>query len=86
MFDLENAEHCAYDFLRIKDGPNAVDKDIGKYCGQDAPETILSSSSSLRVTFRSDKSGVGKGFFFRWVAENFDGTTPAPTTDMPGTI
>ena len=83
VFDLENAEQCVYDFLRIRDGPNVVDKEIGKYCGQDTPETILSSSSSLRITFRSDKSGVGKGFFFRWVTENFDGTTLAPTTGMP---
>jgi hypothetical protein len=85
VFDLEDEENCAYDFLRIRDGPNVVDKEIGRYCGQQAPETILSSSSSLHIKFRSDKSGVGKGFFLQWVAENIEGTT-APTTGMPGMI
>ena len=86
-FDLENGENCIYDFLSIRDGANVVDKEIGRYCGQDIPETILSSSSSLHLTFRSDKSGVGKGFLLEWIAVNIDGPTPtiAPTTKMPGT-
>ena len=31
LFDLENEERCAYDFLRIRDGANVVDKEIGRY-------------------------------------------------------
>ncbi len=87
-FDLEEEEHCMYDSLSIRDGANVVDKEIGKYCGQDPPDTILSSTSSLHITFRSDKSGVGKGFLLEWVAETVDPTssTPAPTTKMPGMI
>lgn len=85
-FDLENGKHCTYDFLSIRDGANVLDKEIGRYCGQDIPETIWSSTSSLHITFRSDKSGVGKGFLLAWIAEVV-GPTPtlAPTTTMPGT-
>ena len=86
-FDLENGQHCTYDFLSIRDGANVLDKEIGRYCGRDAPETILSSTSSLHITFRSDKSGVGKGFLLAWIAEKVEGSTPtlAPTTRRPGT-
>lgn len=87
-FDLENGEQCTYDFLSIRDGANVVDKEIGRYCGQHTPETILSSTSSLHITFRSDKSGVGKGFLLAWVAERVDGPNPttSSTTKTPGTI
>ena len=89
-FDLENEEHCPYDFLSIRDGANIVDSEIGKYCGETTPNSILSSTSSVHITFRSDKSGGGKGFSLEWVAEKITiqgpTITPVPTITSPGMI
>ncbi|XP_028403966.1 cubilin-like isoform X2 [Dendronephthya gigantea] len=86
-FDLENEEQCPYDFLSIRDGANIVDSEIGKYCGKIIPNTILSTTSSVHITFRSDKSGGGKGFSLEWIAERIMTlgpiTTPVPTTTSP---
>lgn len=84
-FDLEDSEQCTYDYLSVRDGANVEDKEIGRYCGQAVPDTILSSTSSVHITFHSDKSGVGKGFFLAWTAEKDNGPVPtfAPTTATP---
>ena len=75
---MEREEDCRYDFVSVRDGATADSKEIGKYCGQTHPEAIISSTSSLFIIFKSDKSAAGKGFSADWKVY-FPGPTPTPT-------
>lgn len=66
-FDLEAYAECRYDYLAIYDNiiVNESSADlhpIGKYCGNEKPPAILSTSRALTLVFKSDESVNGQGF------------------------
>lgn len=75
-FDLEGGENCRYDFVSVRDGTNANENEIGRYCGKNHPQPTISTFSTLYIVFQSDKSGVGKGFAAKWVVTNLPVTIP----------
>ena len=61
-FDLESHDSCAYDYVEIRDGESLSSEVIGRYCGNRAPEQVLSSGRNMLVKFVSD-SDVNKAGF-----------------------
>lgn len=67
-FKLEEHHQCIYDFLQIHDGPSAGSHQIGRYCGEDAPQGghFNSTHNQLYFWFRSDSSRAHDGFVINW--------------------
>ncbi|KAK3562973.1 hypothetical protein QTP86_012593 [Hemibagrus guttatus] len=60
-FDLDHCCNC--DYVNVYDGPSTGSHLLGKLCHNDTNHLDFQSSSSfLTVLFRSDYSGVGRGF------------------------
>ncbi|CAJ0956934.1 unnamed protein product, partial [Mesorhabditis belari] len=54
-FDIQSVnESCHDDYVEFYDGPTIFSKKIGRFCGQNAPSTIFSTSSFLLVKYRTD--------------------------------
>ncbi|XP_023561215.1 cubilin [Octodon degus] len=79
--DMEAANYCLYDKLKIYDGVGIHSRLIGTYCGTEA-QSFTSTRNSLTFQFLSDASTSGKGFLLEWFAEDSSpGTLP---TIAPG--
>ena len=61
-FKVENHDKCVYDYLEIRDGPEANSPLIDRYCGYKIPTFVRSSSNQLYVKFKSDSSVQKAGF------------------------
>jgi hypothetical protein len=59
---LEVITENNYDFVEVFDGNSIRSKSIGKFSGSNQPATLISSSNSLTVNFKTDGSNVQKGF------------------------
>ncbi|KAJ8307340.1 hypothetical protein KUTeg_015424, partial [Tegillarca granosa] len=70
--DLEHHSNCNYDYVEVRDGPNENADLLGRYCGSTVPSTLISSSNTLYILFRSDSSNAASGFQARWTVENPD--------------
>jgi hypothetical protein len=55
-----------YDFLEVFDGNSVRYQSIGKFTGSNQTATLVSSSNSLTVSFKTNYSIVGKGFKLRY--------------------
>nr|CAB3264299.1 Tolloid protein [Phallusia mammillata] len=61
-FEVEDESDCSYDFVEVYDGNSDSAVRFGRFCGQRAPSTLLSSSDSLLIRFHSDDTINKKGF------------------------
>lgn len=61
-FETEHENNCAYDFVEVYDGENDSAEKIGRFCGNNLPPELLSSSEYLFIRFRTDDSINSKGF------------------------
>ncbi|XP_033150281.1 cubilin homolog [Drosophila busckii] len=65
-FYIEQSTNCHKDYLRVQQRDDNADgnwTDLQTLCGRDRPPSINSSSSALRLIFRSDQDTTGDGFF-----------------------
>ncbi|KAI4888650.1 hypothetical protein NFI96_007010 [Prochilodus magdalenae] len=61
--DLELDRCCYCDYVNVYDGSSIYSPLLGKLCNNDTtPRDFRSSSSYMTVQFRSDSSGVARGF------------------------
>ncbi|GAB6032010.1 hypothetical protein CHUAL_010385 [Chamberlinius hualienensis] len=60
-FDIEGPS-CVYDYLEIRDGDTSDSPLLGKFCGRDIPEAIVSTNNMLWVKFKTDSSVQNRGF------------------------
>ncbi|XP_030055456.1 cubilin isoform X1 [Microcaecilia unicolor] len=65
-FDLEELSNCAYDYVKLYDGPNTQSNLIGTFCGNDRPPSGNTTGTSLHVVFHSESSHSGDGFQMLW--------------------
>jgi Peptidase C10 family/Secretion system C-terminal sorting domain/CUB domain/Spi protease inhibitor len=72
QFDLE-----ANDFVTVYDGVDASATVLGTFTGTDIPDDMTSTGNQLFVTFVSDASGNGTGFYFE-----FNSTAPTFCDNM----
>ncbi|KAF7489415.1 Tolloid-like protein 1 [Sarcoptes scabiei] len=61
-FELEHEANCSYDFVEIFDGDDDNSPSLGKFCGNQMPTDMISSSESILIRFRTDDSIHNKGF------------------------
>uniref|UniRef100_A0A674DZU0 Metalloendopeptidase n=1 Tax=Salmo trutta TaxID=8032 RepID=A0A674DZU0_SALTR len=66
-FEIERHDSCSYDYLEVRDGPAESSPLIGRFCGNDKPEDVRSTSHTLWMKFVSDgtvnKAGFAANFF-----------------------
>ena len=62
FLQIEEEEDCTFDYLEIFDGGSTNSPTVGKFCGDNKPKELISTSSSLYFKFRSDGSVSKKGF------------------------
>ncbi|XP_072033776.1 uncharacterized protein [Amphiura filiformis] len=60
--DMEESGGTCYDYLEVYDGLSASSTLIGKYCGVDPPDPVISTGSSLWLLFNADNTIGGVGF------------------------
>lgn len=61
-FEIENHDDCMYDYLEIRDGPEATSPLLGRYCGYRSPDALKSTGNSVWMKFASDGSVQKAGF------------------------
>ncbi|XP_028390641.1 cubilin-like [Dendronephthya gigantea] len=61
-FSLESDSRCRYDYLDVYDGDSSYASKLGRYCGNQLPQSLTSSGVHLLIAFHSDGSQQGKGF------------------------
>ena len=61
-FRLENESSCFNDYVEVFDGSSTSSVSLGKYCGQNYPAILESSSKDLLVVFKSNHRIVRTGF------------------------
>ena len=67
-FDLERDDDCNYDFLEIYDGKSRYGTLLGRYCSNEIPDLIESSSNRMFLYFQTDVSDTRRGFETTWIA------------------
>uniref|UniRef100_A0A2C9KBX8 Metalloendopeptidase n=1 Tax=Biomphalaria glabrata TaxID=6526 RepID=A0A2C9KBX8_BIOGL len=69
--DLEASDDtdCKYDYLEVRNGHGDLAVPIGRYCGDDHPEEIVSSGNKVSLVFVSDSEIQKFGFSVHYIAE-----------------
>jgi hypothetical protein len=62
-FDIEASNgNCIYDYIFLYDGASTSSPLIGKYCNDNIPTTILTTSGAVTLVFHSDGVVENGGF------------------------
>ncbi|XP_013385673.1 bone morphogenetic protein 1 [Lingula anatina] len=61
-FQLEPHQECTYDHIELFDGDDDKARSLGRYCGHNNPEPVVSSSNRIFMVFFSDASVQRQGF------------------------
>ncbi|XP_014605735.1 PREDICTED: cubilin-like [Polistes canadensis] len=65
-FELEGHHNCMFDYLEIRNGGYDSSPLIGRYCGIETPNQIVSQTNKLFLKFVSDDSNTDTGFSIDW--------------------
>uniref|UniRef100_H3ACI3 CUB domain containing protein 2 n=2 Tax=Latimeria chalumnae TaxID=7897 RepID=H3ACI3_LATCH len=64
--DLEDrnslTDECDYDHVSVFDGGNKKDPLLGKWCGREMPQPLLSKGNQLLIVLNTDRNIASKGF------------------------
>ncbi|XP_058250284.1 procollagen C-endopeptidase enhancer b isoform X2 [Hemibagrus wyckioides] len=84
--DLEADKYCRFDYVALFNGGESDNsRRIGKFCGDIAPEPVVSRGNELLVQFVSDLSLAGAGFMAHYKSIPRGSRTATPTLDtVPG--
>ncbi|KAM3936824.1 tolloid-like protein 1 [Leptodactylus fuscus] len=67
-FQIErDDESCAFDYLEVRDGNRESSRLIGRFCGHDKPNNIISTSNVLWIKFVSDEIVNKEGFAINFI-------------------
>lgn len=61
-FSLEASSTCRYDYVAVYDGENTLAPLMGKFCGQQLPPNLRSSSNQMFLEFVTDASVAAEGW------------------------
>ncbi|KAJ7345758.1 hypothetical protein JRQ81_001708 [Phrynocephalus forsythii] len=67
-FDLEDDMACMADYLEIYDSYDDVNGFVGRYCGDELPDSIISTGNVMTLKFLSDASVTAGGFQLKYTA------------------
>ncbi|XP_066426072.1 procollagen C-endopeptidase enhancer 1 [Molothrus aeneus] len=83
-FDVEPDPHCRYDYVAVFEGGARDDAwRLGRFCGEETPGPIVSSSPELLVQFVSDLSVTADGFSASYTLRDPAGGSETPETPAP---
>lgn len=62
--DIEASSRCSKDYIELLNGASSTSPSLHKYCAGTLPAQIIYASSGnvMRVRFKTDASGNGRGF------------------------
>ncbi|CAK8690816.1 unnamed protein product [Clavelina lepadiformis] len=75
-FTLEGGEDCPHDYIEVFDGTKQV---RNKTCGTSAPASVISTTTTIIIHFRTDGLFADTGFIIRWSSikkSHFESGTP----------
>ncbi|KAF4108203.1 hypothetical protein G5714_010962 [Onychostoma macrolepis] len=82
-FDLESDTYCRFDYVAFFNGGEKDDsRRIGKYCGDTAPQNIITNGNVLLVQFVSDLSVTSDGFMASYTSIPRGLRTPTADGDV----
>ncbi|XP_043107102.1 procollagen C-endopeptidase enhancer a [Puntigrus tetrazona] len=82
-FDLESDTYCRFDYVAFFNGGEKDDsRRIGKYCGDTAPQNIITNGNVLLVQFVSDTSVTSDGFMASYTSVPRGLSTPTADGDI----
>ncbi|XP_028815099.1 cubilin [Denticeps clupeoides] len=61
-FHLEVSSSCVADYVAVYDGPDTFSPLMGKFCGQQLPPSLRSSSNQMYIVFWTDSSIASDGW------------------------
>lgn len=84
-FDIEagTGTSCNYDYVEVYDGPNITSALIDRYCNNNVPTTVSSTSGSITIVFHSDPGVENAGFQIDWQCQI---ATQAPVADFSADV
>ncbi|KAK9396207.1 cubilin [Crotalus adamanteus] len=62
QFHLEAHSSCYFDYLAVYDGNSSNSNMLGKFCGNQIPPTLRSTSNNMYIKLRTDGSLNSRGF------------------------
>ncbi|KAL7976600.1 hypothetical protein Chor_008549 [Crotalus horridus] len=62
QFHLEAHSSCYFDYLAVYDGSSSNSNMLGKFCGNQIPPTLRSTSNNMYIKLRTDGSLNSRGF------------------------
>ncbi|XP_075423520.1 ovochymase-2 isoform X2 [Ascaphus truei] len=60
-FEIEPSERCDYDAVTVYQDL-VGEGELGKYCGDSLPPSLITDGNVMQIKFRSDKAGTYRGF------------------------
>ncbi|XP_046777515.1 tumor necrosis factor-inducible gene 6 protein isoform X3 [Gallus gallus] len=66
-FDVEDDTACMADYLEIYDSYDDINGFVGRFCGDELPDDIISTGNVMTLKFLSDASVTAGGFQIRYV-------------------
>ncbi|KAL4631132.1 procollagen C-endopeptidase enhancer 2-like [Arapaima gigas] len=82
-FDLEPDSYCRYDYVAFFNGGETDDsRRIGKFCGNEVPQNIVTNGNDLLVQFVSDLSVTSDGFMATYTSIPHGSKTPTIGNDF----
>ncbi|XP_067120553.1 tolloid-like protein 1 [Centruroides vittatus] len=67
--NMESEENCTNEFVEIFEGEGREGESLGKYCGNELPDTILSTNNTVTVWMKSNKTSDAKDFSLSFLKE-----------------
>ncbi|XP_064633590.1 bone morphogenetic protein 1-like [Lineus longissimus] len=75
VLDVERTKLCHYDYVEVRDGRRRTSPFIGRFCGKEIPEDVLSTGKHMWVMFISDGSHSGRGFSAEFMPHKLNTTS-----------
>ncbi|KAM8835503.1 procollagen C-endopeptidase enhancer a [Synchiropus picturatus] len=83
-FALESDTYCRFDYVAFFNGGEKDDSRlIGRFCGDEAPQPIITSGNTMLVQFVSDLSVTSDGFLARYTSVTPGTYTPTVNSGTP---
>lgn len=68
-FNVEKHARCLHDFVEVRDGNTARSQLIGRFCGNNLPPLLTTTTNHMYIRFKSDDSGMHTGFAATYVQQ-----------------
>ena len=75
---MKASASCLYGFIQVLDGDSNDSPELGRFCQDFLPRSILSSKNKIVIGYQSDGTADSRGFKLEWrsMNERQDGEKP----------